>query len=106
MTRWLSPTEVKQFIQGNLVDNFNPDTGEQVATSIYQADGRCRMSFAKGDADGGVYGFEDNVYWTRYKTFRDGQRHTFRLEHIDEGKAQAYFGDGSKAFLQVVAGKV
>ncbi len=53
----------------------------------------------KGIGDG-EYGFEEDLYWTRYRRFRDGARHRFRLQSLAPGLAQAWFAGGARAFLQ------
>ena len=91
--------EVQAFIRGRL-HAFDPATGARVATVDYGPEGRCKLTFASGQAEAGVYGFEGDTYWTRYDRFRDGQRNGFRLERVSENIAQAWYTDGARAFLQ------
>ncbi len=96
----MDATEVREFIEGRSVYGIDPQTREVVACIDYGTDGTCMARFVDGETDPGVYGFEGDTYWTRYETFRDGKRHVFRLEAKGPGVAQAYFEDGTIAFLQ------
>jgi len=96
----LKAEEVKLFIAGRDVYSFDPETKEFAAMIHYGLDGNCLVRFAAGGTDSGVYGFEGDSYWTRYETFRNGERHRFDLQPLGLGIAQAYFADGTIAFLQ------
>lgn len=96
----MNANEVREFLEGHSVYALDPQSREVVACIDYGTDGRCLARFSNGDTDGGVYGFKDDTYWTRYETFRNGKRHVFRLEARGQGVAQAYFADGTAAFLQ------
>lgn len=96
----MSPEEVRAFLQGRLVHAFDPATRERVAAVFYGPDGTCRLTFANGEVDAGDYGFDGDLYWTRYRRFREGATHRFRLEAVGPGLAQAWFADGTRAFLQ------
>ncbi|MDW4499387.1 hypothetical protein R5H30_15440 [Sulfitobacter sp. D35] len=97
----MTPDEVRTFIEGHTLDALDPETGAVVASVHYGRDGRCRLEFADGRCEAGLYGFEGDTYWTRYETFRNGAHHAFRLEALAPGVAQAHFSDGRRAFLQV-----
>lgn len=92
--------EVRAFLQGQALYAFDPQTALCVALVRYGPDGRCEVEFASGDTDQGIYGFDGDTYWTRYTTFRQGETHSFHLQAIAPGLAQAYFVDGTIAFLQ------
>ena len=92
--------DVRLFLEGHTIYCFQPETLSLVAVIDYQTDGRCAARFSSGEADTGVYGFDGASYWTRYETFREGQTHAFHLRALGPGIAQAYFIDGTKAFLQ------
>ncbi|WP_417410939.1 hypothetical protein [Hoeflea sp.] len=92
--------DVRHFLEGRTIYCFQPETRSLVAVIDYGPDGRCAARFSSGEADTGVYGFDGASYWTRYKTFRDGQTHAFHLRELGPGIAQAYFADGTKAFIQ------
>jgi hypothetical protein len=96
----LKADEVKAFIEGRDVYSFDPETKELAAVIHYGLDGHCLVRFEAGGTDKGVYGFEADRYWTRYETFREGKRHSFGLDPLGPGIAQAYFADGTIAFLQ------
>lgn len=96
----LSPDAVRTFIFGRALYAFDPETGARAAKIDYRADGTCHVTMADGSLDNGVYGFQEACYWTQYRQFRDGVRHHFYLMQIDEHTAQAYFADGTRAFLQ------
>ena len=96
----MNAQEIRAFLEGHSVYGLNPETQEVVACIDYHTDGTCLCRFANGETDKGVYGFEGDTYWTRYETFREGKRHVFRLIRKGEGVAQAYFADGTIAFLQ------
>lgn len=96
----MTADEVKEFLQGRSVYALDAETRTLAACIDYGTDGTCLARFVNGDTDPGVYGFEGDTYWTRYDTFREGKRHVFRLEYRGPGVAQAYFEDGTIAFLQ------
>lgn len=92
--------DVRQFLEGREIHVFEPETHTLVAIVNYELGGHCAFRFSAGDSDIGVYGFEGDAYWTRYEKFRNGERHAFHLKSLGPGIAQAYFTDGTKAFLQ------
>lgn len=96
----LTADEVKLFLEGRDVYSFDPEAKELAAVIHYGVDGHCHVRFADGGTDKGVYGFEGDSYWTRYEYFRNGERHRFDLKPRGPGIAQAYFADGTIAFLQ------
>lgn len=98
----LSEKEVKEFLFGQTINCFNPDSGALVATIEYLANGACRAAMDDGLTDDGRYGFDLNLYWTQYSWFRDGGLFRFFLEWVDDNTCQAYFEDGTKAFLQTI----
>ena len=98
--RMLSPRAVHDFISGQTLHAFDPETGARAASVTYRADGRVEAQFADGASDIGTWGLSGAQYWTRYTTFRDGEIHHFSLERIDADTAQAYHADGRRAFVQ------
>ena len=96
----MPPEDVRAFLEGRLVHAFDPQTRARVAQVFYGPDGTCRLRFADGTEDEGDYGFEGELYWTRYRGFRDGALNRFRLQPLAPGLAQAWFTDGARAFLQ------
>jgi hypothetical protein len=96
----MNTDEIRNFLEGRSVYALDPTTRVVAACIDYGTDGTCLARFTDGQNDPGVYGIEDDTYWTRYETFRDGKRHVFRLEARAPGVAQAYFADGTIAFLQ------
>lgn len=98
----LSREEVKEFLFGQTIECFNPDSGALAATIEYLLDGTCRAAMEDGTADKGRYGFERDLYWTKYSWFRDGGLFRFFLERVDDNTCQAFFEDGAKAFLQTI----
>ena len=92
--------DVRRFLEGQEIHVFEPETRALVAVVDYETGGRCGFRFLAGDTDVGVYGFEGDAYWTRYEKFRNGERHVFHLKSLGPAIAQAYFADGTKAFLQ------
>lgn len=96
----MTEEDVRRFIAGRRVFNFDPETRAFAAEVEYRADGSCALRFATGETEAGVYGFEGDSYWTRYEAFRGGARHAFRLEPLGPGLAQAWFTTGARAFLQ------
>lgn len=97
----LTAEEVHQFIAGRTVQSLDPETGELAATIAYREDGVCVARFADGSTDDGQYGFVGDCYWTRYATFRNGTENRFYLIRLGPDRAQAYFDDGRRAFLQI-----
>jgi hypothetical protein len=96
----MNADEVRLFLEGRKIYCFQPETRALFAVIDYESDGRCAARFSSGEADAGVYGFDGESYWTRYETFRSGEIHAFHLRKLGPGIAQAYFTDGTKAFLQ------
>jgi hypothetical protein len=97
----MTAEDVRRFIEGQTTVVLDPITSEVVAIVSYELDGTCSSRFPNGDTDTGRYGFDGDCYWTRYTRFRDGKRHSFFLVPMGVGRAQAYFFDGKRAFLQV-----
>jgi len=97
----MSAAAVRLFIEGRTVLALDPQTNGVVATVHYGEDGGCSARFPDGDADTGQCGFIENRYWTRYSRFREGKRNEFFLVSQGSGRAQAYYADGRRAFLQV-----
>ncbi len=100
--RRLSEDEVKAFVRGHALDCFDPKLKARIATIEYFENGTCHAEFADGTSDDGRYGFDSDVYWTQYTWFREGGLYRFFLVKIDDLVCQAYFEDGTKAFLQRV----
>lgn len=96
----MNAEKIRAFLEGHSVYALDPVTREVTACIDYGTDGRCLARFTDGRKDAGVYGFEGDTYWTRYDTFRNGERHVFRLDEKSPDTAQAYFADGTIAFLQ------
>lgn len=96
----LSEEDVRLFLFGQILHAFDPDTLIRVATIHYHQDWTCQVTMENGDTDAGQYGFEKDLYWTKYNQFRDGVLHRFSLTRIDAHTAQAMFEDGSLAFIQ------
>ncbi|MEL7152410.1 MAG: hypothetical protein AAFN51_01155 [Pseudomonadota bacterium] len=99
----LTGDEVRAFLLGRALDCFDPQSGERVATIRYLEDGTCHARMADGSTDEGRYGFEDDLYWTQYKWFRNGGLYRFFLVKVDAVTCQAWFDDGTKAFLQRIS---
>lgn len=98
----LSGEEVRGFIFDQTLDCFDPVSGVRAATIKYFADGNCRAEMEDGAVDEGRYGFDRDIYWTQYSWFRDGGLFRFFLERISDDSSQAFFEDGTKAFLQKI----
>lgn len=96
----MNGTEVMAFLKGQRVYGLDPQSRKVAASIDYAPDGTCLARFVDGRLDAGVWGIEGDTYWTRYENFRDGKRHVFSLEPLGQGVAQAYFADGTIAFLQ------
>lgn len=96
----LSKEDVKEFLFGQALHAFDPETNARVATVKYHEDGTCHLVLEDGSSDEGLYGFQGDLYWTKYNRFRDGGLNRFFLQRIDDHTAQAYFEDGTRAFLQ------
>lgn len=96
----LTGTSLHAFLTTQKVHVFDPDTHAPVATVQYGTDGQITMRHADGRTDHGHWGLDGDTYWTRYAHFRDGTLNRFYLEPVDAATAQAYFGDGRRAFLQ------
>lgn len=96
---YMQAADVHAFIFGKVIYAIDPSNDDHVATLCYQTDGSCQLRFENGALDRGTYGFAGQLYWTRYETFRAGEKHLFYLERRNPSLAQAYHEDGSKAFL-------
>lgn len=96
----MTEQEVYEFILGNSVDALDPDSLQTAANINYHADGSIKATFADGSTDTGQYGFTEHYYWTRYTKFRDGTLNEFYLVRSGVNEAQAYYKEGSRAFLQ------
>ncbi len=96
----LSKEEVRQFLFNQTLHAFDPETLSMAATVEYREDWTCVASFSDGASDQGKYGFEDDYYWTQYTKFRNGEQFWFSLHRIDNLTAQAYYKDGTRAFIQ------
>lgn len=96
----LAADDVKAFVFGRTLDCFSAESGELSATITYATDGTCHLAMVDGRVDDGRYGFERDLYWTRYSWFREGGVFRFYLTRVDEVTCQASFDDGTKAFLQ------
>lgn len=96
----LGEDEVKAFLFDQTLYAFDPETLSRVATVQYRHDWSCHVTMENGDTDAGQYGFEGDLYWTRYDRFRDGAAHRFSLIRIDDHIVQAMFDDGTRAFIQ------
>jgi len=92
--------EVKQFLCGNTLECFSSKSGLLEASIEYRTNGTCFASFEDETTDEGQFGFEGDLYWTKYGWFRNGDLFRFFLQRVDNITCQAYFEDGSKAFLQ------
>ena len=92
--------DVRRFLEGRKIYNFQPGPRTLFAVTDYGLDGRCAVRLSTGDTDIGIYGFDGDAYWTRYEKFRNGETHFFHLKSLGPGIAQAYFADGTQAFLQ------
>lgn len=96
----MNAEQITTFLSGRSVYGLDPATRVVAACIDYGTDGTCLARFSNRMTDTGEWGIEGNTYWTRYTRFREGNRHAFRLEPLGEGVAQAYFADGTIAFLQ------
>lgn len=96
----MSVTEVHAFLTDRELYAVDPDTGAIVASVTYRGDGTCHAVMSANDDSPGTWGLTDTGYWTKYDRFREGQRHEFTLIRLSEHAAQAYFGDGRRAFTQ------
>lgn len=96
----LSEVDLRQFISGETLFAYEPDSLKNAAKITYHSSGQCTAIFADGTQDTGQYGFSGDTYWTRYTRFRDGQIHHFYLVPTRSQVAQAYYADGSRAFIQ------
>jgi hypothetical protein len=96
--------EVRRFIEGKTIQAFDPDSKDLVATVDYRRDGTCAARFPTGESDTGRFGFIGDRYWTQYTRFRGGGRNEFYLVEVDTGRAQAFYADGRRAFLQAPEG--
>lgn len=96
----LTGQEVRAFLIDRTLECFHPGADTCAATITYLADGTCRAVMADAATDQGRYGFERDLYWTQYSWFRDGGLFRFFLERIDDTTCQAFFEDGTRAFLQ------
>jgi hypothetical protein len=96
----LSEEDVRLFLFDQILHAFDPETLIRVATVQYRRDWTCLVIMENGDTDTGQYGFDGDLYWTKYNQFRDGALHRFSLTPIDAHSAQAMFEDGTRAFIQ------
>lgn len=96
----LASEEIEDFLVGRPTYAFEPSTRRRVASVTYHSDGTCRTEFEAGGGDVGEWGIESCTYWTRYKAFRDGSKNVFFLKWVSRDVAQAYFENGTPAFLQ------
>ena len=99
-TKRLNPSGVRAFLTGRVLDCFDPTSGALAASIEYRENGTCHAAMTDGRTDEGQYGFERDLYWTRYSWFRCGGLFRFYLEQVDDNTCQAYFEDGTVAFLQ------
>lgn len=96
----MDAAQIVEFLSGRSIYGLDPQTRMVVACVDYGTDGTCRARFLDGETDNGMWGVEGDTYWTQYTRFREGARHVFRLDPVGDGVAQAYFADGTIAFLQ------
>lgn len=96
----LKPEEVERFLIGRKINAFDPSTRSWVASVKYDAGGFCTTKFKAGGGDEGRWGISGDTYWTQYRMFRDGSKNIFFLKWVAADLAQAYFENGSPAFLQ------
>ena len=96
----LSAEDTKSFLAGRSIYVFEPSTLERVACVDYGLDGVCTVQFVGGGADKGRWGLKGDGYWTQYDSFREGSRNTFFLRWVAPDTAQAYYEDGTPAFVQ------
>ena len=97
---WMNDIDVRNFLQGQKLAAYDPDTLERVAIITYSVDGSCLAEFSDGTKSAGQYGFVEDRYWTQYDSFRNGEQHEFRLQPLRPQVVQAYFADGRRAFVQ------
>ena len=100
--RRLNEEEVMAYVRGHTLGCFDPQSERRIATIEYFENGTCRAEFADGTSDKGSYGFEGDLYWTQYTWFREGGLYRFFLVKVGDLVCQAYFEDGTKAFLQKI----
>jgi len=96
----MNEAELRAFLVGQTLFAFEPETFRNVAKVTYGADGTCSAVFADETRDSGRFGISGDVYWTRYSRFRQGETHRFFLVTVADDIAQAFHGDGRRAFLQ------
>lgn len=96
----LTGREVRDFLVGRTLECFHPGSGTCAATITYSVDETCLAVMEDARTDEGRYGFDRDLYWTQYSWFRDGGLFRFSLERIDHNTCQAFFENGTKAFLQ------
>lgn len=96
----LDQKDLIEFLTAQTVYVFDPDTLGPVASVTYAEQGKVFMTHHDGRPDGGDWGIEGTFYWTRYDAFRGGSVNTFYLERVDAKTVQAYYRDGTRAFLQ------
>ena len=99
-TNRLSGPDILAFLTAGPIHVFDPDSLDPVAEVTYRTDGSVGMKTTDGTTDAGAWGVTGDLYWTRYQRFRDGKRHEFYLEIVDDQTMQAHFGNGERAFLQ------
>lgn len=96
----LSADGVHALLYGNTLHAFDPKSLRRVASVRYDMQHRCHLVFDDGGEDEGSYGFEGDMYWTRYAKFRDGAQCWFYLVPAGPDVVQAFHADGTRAFLQ------
>lgn len=96
----LNSEEIEKFLRGRVTYAFDPTTRRRVATVTYHSDGVCSTQFEAGGGDEGHWGLATNTYWTKYRVFRNGTKNVFYLEWVASDLVQAYYQDGTRAFLQ------
>jgi len=96
----MTDDDLRAFMFGKVLYVFEPATRARFAAVQYGADYTCHARFEDGSEDTGTYGFEGEHYWTRYLRFRDGTTHYFFLVPLAPDTAQAFYQDGTQAFLQ------
>ncbi len=106
LDRPMAQCELRKFLFGNRVEAVDPESLERFTIVSYLKNGTCQFILPSGEAETGIYGFEDGYYWTRYSKFRGGKINRFSLIPGKNGSAQAYFADGRRAYLQRVLGPV
>ncbi|WP_299732281.1 hypothetical protein [uncultured Tateyamaria sp.] len=96
----LRSKDIEAFLSNRTTYAFDPSTLKRVATVMYHPNGECSALFEAGGGDDGHWGIAGETYWTKYRAFRDGSKNVFYLEWVAKDVVQAYYIDGSRAFLQ------